>query len=123
MNKAEAVEKAKPWLSTLSQMLYILDQPDPRDYVIFASIKYFKYIMKYLKAEYLRHFLGMEEQDFYSAIDRLKDKGWVSQEGEYISPSLVGDYKLDALEGWVSYAMKNIQERKPIKEWSKLMRG
>lgn len=116
------IQKAKPHLQMMAQLLYIMDQKDPKDYLVLAFAKYFKHISAYAKAETIRHLLSMPEKEFYTIVNRMRDKGWVVIEGEYINVSGAGDHKLTAVQGWISYALYNIQERIPLEQWSKLLK-
>ena len=99
-----------------------MDQPEPKDYLILAGVKYFKEILSYVKAETVRHLFSIEEEEFYERLDRMRDLGWLAYEGELINTAKLGDKKLDEIEGYTSLAIHNIQERKPLEEWSKFMK-
>ena len=116
------IGRARPHLQMIGQLLYILEQPEPKDYVLLSAIKYFKYLLTYAKAETIQHLLSMPQNEFDKRIERMRKKGWVSVEGEYINVAGVGDKELDAAMGWISYALYNIQERIPLEKWSKLMK-
>jgi len=113
-------ERARPYLHMMAQLLYIMDEPEPKDYLILSSFKYFKSISNYAKMETVRHLLSIPKKEFYQRVERMRDKEWLSIEGEYANVAGQGDKKLDAAMGWVSYALYNIQERIPLEKWSKL---
>jgi len=116
------IGKAKPHLQLIALLLYIMDQEEPKDYLILSAVKYFKNITGYAKAETIRHLFSIPEKEFYERVDRMRKKGWVAMEGEYINTSRSGDGKIDEIIGWMSLAMYNIQERNPLEEWSRLMK-
>lgn len=115
-------ERAKDHIVLAAKLLYIFDQPEPKDYAILACVNGLRELMSYVKSETVRHVLSMEEQEFNERVDRMREKGWAAIEGEYISTAHRGDKELDAIEGWTSLALLNIQERKPLEEWSKLIK-
>jgi len=115
-------EKARPHLMMIAHLLYIMDQPEPKDYLILAGVKYFKNISAYAKAETIRHLFSIPEKEFYKRVNRMRDKSWIAVEGEYINVTMGGDKELDSIAGWISYALYNIQERNPLEEWSKLLK-
>jgi len=114
--------KARPHLQMIAHLLYIMDQPEPKDYLILAAVKYFKHISAYAKAETVRHLFSIPEKEFNKRVERMREKGWIAVEGEYINVALYGEKQLDAISGWISYALYNIQERNPLEEWSKLLK-
>lgn len=116
------IERSRPHLHMLAQLLYILDQPEPRDYIILMAVKYARNMYDYAKMELIRTILSISEEDFYESIERMREKGWVAVQGEYIKEYGAGDKKLDEATGWVSYALHNIQERKPLDEWMKVIK-
>lgn len=122
VSRSSRIDKARPYLHMIAQLLYIIDQPEPKDYVLLAAVKYFRNITGYAKAETIMHLFSIPEKEFNKMIKRMCDKEWIFLEGEYINVSGSGDKKLDAAMGWVSYAIYNIKERIPAEKWSKLMK-
>jgi len=113
------VQKAAPDLRLAALLMYVLQQDDPEDYVILLMAKAQQYLYRSQKGDLIMALLKLDEKEFYTRLNRLRERGWIGVEKGCISVINSGDMEFWRIIGWVSNVLGNYKQNKPLPKWKK----